>query len=73
MYPVQMVSGVSKPRREHEGSRQRDSRSSKPAAFSAILEETAPENCPSECYIVTYDRQSRLRTYSYQQSREYTF
>lgn len=73
MYPVQMVSGVSKPKRDKSGSRQQQSQPSSSSAFAAALEKTAQQNCPEECYTVTYDRRSRLQTYYYCQSKEYTY
>ena len=73
VYPVQMVAGVPKPRREQGGSRHQESRSSRPSTAGIMLRQTAEADCPQECYTVTYDRHSRLQTYSYQQSREYTF
>ncbi|MCI9336690.1 MAG: hypothetical protein HFH93_03950 [Lachnospiraceae bacterium] len=64
---------MAKPKRENRGSGQRNPQPPKPAALNADLRKAASENCPQECYTVTYDRQSRLQTYSYRQSKEYTF
>jgi hypothetical protein len=68
-----MVSGVSKPKREKRGSGQQQSRSSCSHVFAATLERAAGQDAPKECYTVTYDRSSRLQTYYYRQSKEYTF
>lgn len=73
MYPIQMVSGASKPRREREGSGQRQPQTSQVSPFTATLEKAAQASEPTECYTVTYDRRSRLQTYYYCPSREYTF
>lgn len=73
MYPVQMVANVPKLRKEQEGSRHQESRSHKPSSAGATLRRAPETDCPQECYTVTYDRYSRLQTYSFQQSREYTF
>ncbi len=68
-----MVSGVSKPKREKRGSGQQQSRSSCSHVFAATLERAAEQDAPKECYTVTYDRSSKLQTYYYRQSKEYTF
>ncbi len=68
-----MVTGVSKPKREREGSGQRQPQASHTSSFTATLEKAAQTSVPEECYTVTYDRRSRLQTYYYCQSREYTF
>lgn len=68
-----MVTGVSKPKREKEGSGQRQSQTSHTSSLTATLEKAAQASVPEECYTVTYDRRSRLQTYYYCQSREYTF
>lgn len=68
-----MVAGVPKPRREKSGSGQREPHPYKPAAIGIALDKAVSDNGPEECYTVTYDRQSRLQTYYYRQSREYTF
>ena len=68
-----MVSGVEKLRRDRNGSGQRNPQSSRPAAIHPALAKAPAEDGPEECYTVTYDRQSRLQTYYYRQSKEYTF
>ena len=72
VYPVQKVTGIRKPKREKSGSGQKNPQTAKAPVFSTILEKAVQENTPAECYTVTYDRQSRLQTYYYCQSREYT-
>lgn len=68
-----MVVSASKLTRDNKGSGKQESRNTKPVSFDAMLEKAEAKNCPEECYTVTYDRQSRLQTYYYCQSREYTF
>lgn len=67
-----MVTGVRKPKREKSGSGMQNPHSARTPGFNSILEKAVQENAPEECYTVTYDRQSRLQTYYYRQSREYT-
>lgn len=67
-----MVTGVRKPKREKSGSGQQNHQAARSSGFNGILEKAVRENIPEECYTVTYDRQSRLQTYYYRQSREYT-
>lgn len=73
VYPIQMVVRSSKPKRDDKGSGQQEPRNAKPVSFDAALEKVQTQDCPEECYTVTYDRQSHLQTYYYCQSREYTF
>lgn len=73
VYPVQMVSGVSKPKREKGGSRQHKPQTGKSPSFGALLERALEDNCGEECCSVTYDSKSRLQTYYYHPSREYTY
>lgn len=68
-----MVTGIRKPKREKSGSGQQNPQTAKTPGFNGILEKTVQDNVPEECYTVTYDRQSRLQTYYYCQSREYTW
>ena len=68
-----MVSGAGKLKRDRKGSGQQDPQTSRPDSFQTTRGKATAENCPEECYTVTYDRQSRLQTYYYCQSREYTF
>lgn len=67
-----MVTGVSKPKQEKKGSGQQNPKAAKPSSFDIVLGKAYREQDPEECYTVTYDRQSRLQTYYYRQSREYT-
>ena len=71
VYPVQMVSKTSKLKRDNGRSGQRDSGSSNASAFRHLLDEAIIENCPAECYVVTYNANCQLQTYSYR-SREYS-
>jgi hypothetical protein len=68
-----MVARSSKLKRDNKDSGRQESKNAKPVSFEETLEKAQPQNCPEECYTVTYDRQSHLRTYYYCQSREYTF
>ena len=72
VYPVQMVSRQSKLKRENGRSGQNRSDSSSTSSFRQLLETTASENCPAECYVVTYNAHCQLQAYSYR-SREYTW
>ena len=71
VYPVQMVASPTKLKRENRQSGQRHPGSSA-SDFRRFLEEAASEDCPAECYVVTYNANCQLQTYSYR-SREYTF
>ena len=71
VYPVQMVSKQSKLKRENGRSGQHRPNSSNTSAFRQFLDEAASEGCPAECYVVTYNANCQLQTYSYR-SREYT-
>ena len=68
-----MVVSTPKLKRENGGSGHQQSQPQKPSSFGKILEKTAADNCPEEIYTVTYDRNSRLQTFYYRQSKEYTF
>ena len=72
VYPVQVISKAPKARRENGGSQQRQSGSPKTVAFAAVLDRAMDETRPVDCYTVTYNANSRLQTYFYQPSREYT-
>ncbi|MCI9188057.1 MAG: hypothetical protein HFH84_00220 [Lachnospiraceae bacterium] len=67
-----MVTGVRKPKREKDGSGHQNPQTAKTPVFNSVLQKAVQENAPEECYTVTYDRQSRLQTYYYRPSREYT-
>lgn len=68
-----MVASMPKLKRENRGSGQQRPRSSESTFFGILLQTAADDNCPEDCYTVTYDRQSRIQTYYYHRSREYTF
>lgn len=72
VYPVQMVSRPSKLKRENGRSGQGRPDSSNTSSFRQLLETAVSENCPPECYVVTYNANCQLQTYSYR-SREYTW
>lgn len=72
VYPVQMVAKTPKLKRENGRSGQQRRDSSNASDFRLFLEEAVSENCPAECYVVTYNANCQLQTYSYR-SREYTF
>ena len=73
VYPVQMVTRIGRPKSENGGSGRHNSQPARTPAFGSVLEKKAAETVPEECYTVTYDRRSRLQTYYYRQSREYTW
>lgn len=73
VYPVQMVAKTTKLKRENGRSgQQRSGSNSTSSAFRLLLEKTVGEECPAECYVVTYNADMQLQTYNYR-SREYTF
>ncbi len=72
VYRVQMVSQTPKTKRENSNSQQRDPSSSRSASFAMTLERALDERPPIGCHTVTYDADSRLQTFFYQPSREYT-
>ncbi len=72
VYPVQVVSGVSRTRRENGSSKRQQPSPSKEVAFAAVLEKVIATDQPIDCYTVTYNANKELQTYSYQPSREYT-
>ena len=67
-----MVASMPKLKKENNRSDRRGSDSRKSRSFGSLLEDAFSENCPTECYTVTYTADSRLQTYSYR-TREYTF
>ena len=68
-----MVSGPSRLRRDDRSARQRQGAQAYRASLPSSAGRTEELYSPEECYTVTYDRQSRLQTYYYRPSREYTF
>lgn len=75
VYPVQMVTMVSKLSRESNRQSKRQPDAPKNGLFDTVLN-NAIENktkAPADCYTVTYNADSQLQTYYYRQSREYTF
>ncbi|MDE6924885.1 MAG: hypothetical protein K2P59_06425 [Acetatifactor sp.] len=72
MYRVQVVSQAPKTKREKGSSQQRDPNSSRPASFAVALERALDESKPIDCCTVTYNAGSKLQTFLYQPSREYT-
>jgi len=73
VYRVQVVSQAPKTKRENSNSRQRDPASSGSASFAVTLERALDESQPIDCCTVTYNAGSKLQTFFYQPSREYTF
>lgn len=73
VYPVQMVTRVSKVSRENGKQNKRHPRSAKNFAFDTVLSNAMENKTPADCYTVTYNADSQLQTYFYRQSREYTF
>lgn len=73
VYPVQVVSGIFRTRRENSSSKQRQSGSPKAAVFTEVLNKAVAEKEPMECYTVTYDVKGELKKYHYQPTREYDF
>ena len=71
VYPVQMVAKTTKLKRENGRSGQQRS-GSNTSAFRLLLEKAVSEECPAECYVVTYNADMQLQTYNYC-SREYTY
>lgn len=72
VYPVQIVSGIFRTKRENGSSRRRQPGSSK-AVFTEVLDKAVAENEPMECYTVTYGVNGELKKYHYQPTREYDF
>ena len=72
VYRVQVVSQAPKTKREKGSSQPRDPNPSRSASFAAALERALDESQPVDCYTVTYDASSKLQTFFYQPSREYT-
>ncbi|MCI9429139.1 MAG: hypothetical protein HFI94_03235 [Lachnospiraceae bacterium] len=76
MYPVQIISGVPKVKREHNRSRQRKSGISGSFNFAAVLDAVVAdhqtEEQPNDCYIVTYNANRQLQTYLYRPTVEYS-
>lgn len=68
-----MITKMPKLRRENEQSKQQHNPAGKPVSFGTVLEEKTGNECPADCYIVTYNVKSQLQTYYFHQSREYTF
>lgn len=73
VYPVQMVVRMSKLKKDHTGSGRQDSRHPRNTFSDILFEKTVEMDQPDDCYTVTYDKNSCLRTFHYCQSREYTF
>ena len=73
VYPVQMVTRVSKTSREKGKQNKRQPGPAKTPAFDTILNNAMETKAPADCYTVTYNADSKLQTYFYRQSREYTF
>lgn len=73
VYPVQVISEISRTKRESNSSKRRQSGSPKPAVFTEVLKKAVEENEPKECYTVTYDVKGELKKYHYQTTREYDF
>ena len=75
MVPVQVVSGVSRLRREAGRSASQNSfsggREEKP--FDRVLQQKLSENEAFDGCVVTYGRDRQLRTCYYQPKREYTY
>ncbi len=76
VYPVQMVTMVSKLSRESNRQNKRQPGAPKNSLFDTVLS-TAVENnkskAPADCYTVTYNADSQLQANYYRQAREYTF
>ncbi len=72
VYPVQMVVSVPRLKKENRDSEQQRQKSSQKSFFDILLDKTEEEKAPDDCYTVTYDRNSRLRTFQYCR-KEYTF
>ncbi len=72
VYPVQMVAKTPKLKRENGRSRQQRQDTQNASGFRVFLEDAAGRDCPAECYVVTYNADRQLQTYTYR-SREYTF
>lgn len=72
VYPVQMVTRVSRASRENGKQRQKQPSPAKPPAFDTVLSNAMENKAPADCYTVTYNANSQLQTYFYRQSREYT-
>lgn len=73
VYPVQMVTRVSKVSREKGKQNKKYPCSAKGFTFDTILKDAMENKAPADCYTVTYNADSQLQTYFYRQSREYTF
>ena len=73
VYPVQMVTSVSRVSREKGKQNKKFPSSAKKFAFDTVLKDVMENNAPADCYTVTYNADSQLQTYSYHRSREYTF
>lgn len=73
VYPVQTITQMPKLRRENRQTGQRQRQQPKNVSFGNVLEEKIGNQCPAECYVVTYNGKSQLQTYYYLQSKEYTF
>ena len=76
MYPVQVISGVPKVKRENNRSRQRKASISSPFTFADVLDRVTadhqPDEQPNDCYIVTYNANRQLQTYLYRPTVEYS-
>ena len=75
VYPVQVISGVPKVKRENNRSRQRKASISSPFTFADVLDRVTadhqPDEQPNDCYIVTYNANRQLQTYLYRPTVEY--
>ena len=73
VYPVQMVTKMSRVSRENGRQNKRQPNSAKNPAFDIILSDAMESKAPADCYTVTYNADRQLQTYFYRQSKEYTF
>ncbi|MCI8644910.1 MAG: hypothetical protein HFG79_15875 [Lachnospiraceae bacterium] len=72
--PVQVVSSVSRLRRESgQSASQAFSNTKDSESFDRIFQQKLSENESLDCYTVTYGRDRQLQTYYYQPKREYTY
>lgn len=74
MVPVQVVSRISRLRREAgQSASQTFSGAKENESFDHIFQQKLAEKEELDCYTVTYGRNRQLQTFYYQPKREYTY
>lgn len=73
VYPVQTITNLPRMAADGNGTGSgREPQKQAASSFGKFLEQATKNNCPAECYTVTYTADCKLQTYFYQPSREYS-